>query len=236
MEIQGSTALVTGANRGIGAEFVRQLKERGARKVYATARQPASVEADGVEVLALDVTDHAQVERVARQAGDVDLLINNAGIALGPSLIDGPLAQIRQEIEVNVFGPLMMARAFAPALAANGGGAILNVGSGAAWMAAPGATTYAMSKAAAWSLTDGLRLELAGQGAQVTSLQMALVDTAMTAHLEMAKSSVGSVVAKALDGIESGAAEVVADSVTAEVKAELGLDPAERYRAFLARS
>src|SRR5690554_8043455 len=108
MEIQGSTALVTGANRGIGAEFVRQLKERGARKVYATARQPASVEADGVEVLALDVTDHAQVERVARQAGDVDLLINNAGIALGPSLIDGPLAQIRQEIEVNVFGPLMM--------------------------------------------------------------------------------------------------------------------------------
>ncbi|MCM3659400.1 SDR family oxidoreductase [Georgenia satyanarayanai] len=233
MEIAGSTALVTGANRGIGAEFVRQLKERGARKIYAAARRPESVTIDGVEVLTLDVTDAAQIRVAARIADDVDLLINNAGVSSGQPLLTGDLAAIRHDMEVNLFGPLAMARAFAPVLAANGGGTLLNVLSAAGWFVVPGATAYGMTKAAAWNLTDGLRLELAGQGTHVVGLQMATVDTDMTKHLAVEKSPTDVVVSRALDGIESGASEVVADRLTAEVKAGLGLDAAERYGALL---
>ncbi len=181
MQITGSTALVTGANRGLGAQFARQLLERGARRVYATARRPESVTLPGVEVLGLDVTDAEQVAAAARAADDVDLVVNNAGVNSGATLVTGDLADIRNDMAVNLFGPLLMARAFAPVLAANGGGAILNVLSGASWFVAPGATSYGVSKAAAWGLNDGLRVELAGQGTQVTSVLMGVVDTDMAA-------------------------------------------------------
>lgn len=229
MQIKDSVVLVTGANRGIGAEFVRQLTERGAAKIYATARDADSITADGVEAVALDVTDDGQVRAVAAHATDVQILINNAGVSLGVDLLDGDLGTIRRELETNAFGPLNTIRAFAPVLGANGGGAILNVLSALSWFAAPGSGSYSLSKAAAWSITDGARVELAGQGTQVTGLHMALVDTDMTAGYDAPKSTPEAIVTAALDGLEAGAVEVLGDATTVGVKAHLHLDPAERY-------
>ena len=233
MQITGSTALVTGANRGLGAQFARQLLERGARRVYATARRPESVTLPGVEVLGLDVTDAEQVAAAARAADDVDLVVNNAGVNSGATLVTGDLADIRNDMAVNLFGPLLMARAFAPVLAANGGGAILNVLSGASWFVAPGNTSYGVSKAAAWGLNDGLRIELAGQGTQVTSVLMGVVDTDMAAGYPGEKASPRDVVDRALDGLETGASEVLGDDLVGAAKASLVMDPAERYAKFL---
>jgi NAD(P)-dependent dehydrogenase (short-subunit alcohol dehydrogenase family) len=227
------TVLITGANRGIGAEFVRQLKARGAGKIYATARDmdsfqfPVGVEA--VEVLGLDITDDDQIEAVAARAVDIDLLINNAGVASGADLLTGDLEVIRWDFEINFFGALKMTRAFAPVLGANGGGAVLNVLSAAAWFSAPGATSYAASKAAAWSLTDATRVQLAAQGTEVLGLHMALVDTDMTAGLDAPKTHPADVVAAALDGIEQSWTEVLADPITIGLKSGLHLDPAARY-------
>jgi NAD(P)-dependent dehydrogenase (short-subunit alcohol dehydrogenase family) len=231
MQIKGSVVLVTGANRGIGAEFVRQLTERGAAKVYAAARNPDSITADGVEAIALDVTDHAQVAAAAARAGDVQLVINNAGASSGLSLVGSEVDDIRNELETNFFGPLTMARAFAPALATNGGGAILNVLSALSWISAPGATVYAASKAAAWSLTDGIRIELAAQGTQVVAMHMGMVDTDMTAGMDLVKISPATAVTAALDGIEAGLGEVLVDDTATYVKSTLGLSPDERYAA-----
>ena len=233
MQITGSTALVTGANRGLGAQFAQQLLERGARRVYATARRVDSVTLPGVEVLGLDVTDPEQVAAAARLADDVDLVVNNAGVNSGATLVTGDLADIRHDMAVNLFGPLLMARAFAPVLAANGGGAILNVLSGASWFVAPGNTSYGVSKAAAWGLNDGLRIELAGQGTQVTSVLMGVVDTDMAAGYPGEKASPRDVVTRALDGLEAGASEVLGDDLVGAAKASLVMDPAERYAKFL---
>ena len=233
MQITGSTALVTGANRGLGAQFAQQLLERGARRVYATARRADSVTLPGVEVLGLDVTDPEQVAAAARLADDVDLVVNNAGVNSGATLVTGDLADIRHDMAVNLFGPLLMARAFAPVLAANGGGAILNVLSGASWFVAPGNTSYGVSKAAAWGLNDGLRIELAGQGTQVTSVLMGIVDTDMAAGYPGEKASPRDVVDRALDGLEAGASEVLGDDLVGAAKASLVMDPAERYAKFL---
>lgn len=233
MLIADAVVLVTGANRGIGAEFVRQLRERGAAKVYATARNAESIDIDGVHALALDVTDEEQVQTVAAQARDVTLLINNAGVASGTDLLGGDLGTIRDDLETNFFGPLHLTRAFAPILEANGGGAILNVLSAAAWFSAPGATSYAMTKAAAWSLTDATRVQLASQGTQVAGLLMALVETDMSAGVDAPKSSPASIVTAALDGLEAGAIEILADEITVGLKAQMHLDPAERYGAMI---
>ncbi|RUQ98174.1 SDR family oxidoreductase [Labedella endophytica] len=232
MQIKDSVVLVTGANRGIGAEFVRQLKERGAAKIYATARDAASITADGVEAVALDVTDEGQVRAIAERATDVTILINNAGVSLGADLIGGDMDTIRRELETNAFGPLNTTRAFAPVLAANGGGAILNVLSAIAWFAAPGATSYGMSKAAAFSLTEGTRALLARQGTQVAGLLMALIDTDMAAGMDAPKTAPETLVATALDGLEAGAIEILGDAMTVQLKAHMHLDPAERYAMF----
>jgi len=229
MQIKGSVVLVTGANRGIGAEFVRQLKERGAAKIYAAARTAGSIDVDGVEVVTLDVTDPAQVEAAAALAGDVQLLINNAGASSGLALVDGDLAGIRSELETNLFGPLATTRAFAPALARNGGGAILNVLSAISWISSPGASVYAVSKAAAWSLTDGTRIELEQQGTQVLGMHMGMVDTDMTAGWDIPKITPAVAVAAALDALEAGQSEVLVDDTAKFVKSTLGLDPVERY-------
>lgn len=234
MQIKGSVVLVTGANRGIGAEFVRELKRRGAAKIYAAARSIEGLNTegtDGVEVIALDVTNPAQIEAAAAQAGDVTLLINNAGVSAGATLLSSDLSAIHREMDTNFYGPLLMTRAFAPVLAANGGGAVLNVVSAAAWMSYRGATVYAASKAAAWSLTDGLRLELADQGTEVLGLHMGLVDTDMTAGFEAPKISTTELVTAALDGLEQGAHEVLADGSAEIAKASLALSPEERYAA-----
>jgi NAD(P)-dependent dehydrogenase (short-subunit alcohol dehydrogenase family) len=229
MQLKNAVVLVTGANRGIGAEFVAQLKQRGAAKIYAAARDARSIEVDGVEAIQLDVTDPAQVRAAAEAAGDVQVLINNAGISTGTSVVSGDLADIRREMDTNFFGPLLMTQAFAPILKANGGGSILNVVSALSWFTAPGAGAYAASKAAAWSLTDSARLELAAQGTHVVGVHMGLVDTDMAASAQAPKISPTAVANAGLDAIESGLDEVLADDWAKFVKSGLTLGPSERY-------
>ena len=235
MQIAGSVALVTGASRGIGAEFVRQLRERGAARVYAGVRDLGSVTLqDGVEALSLDVTDPAQIAAAAARATEVQILVNNAGVVAVQPLIGGEEAIVRGEFETNVFGLLRVSCAFAPVLAANGGGAMVNVLSAASWISVPGTASYSASKAAAWSLTDGLRLELAGQGTRVTAVHMGPVDTDMGAQVgsSLDMLSAAEVVAAALDGLEAGLDEVLTDDLTREIKAGLAANPAERHAAL----
>lgn len=229
MLLKNAVVLVTGANRGIGAEFVAQLKERGAGKIYAASRNASAVGVDGVEPIQLDITDPSQVQAIAAAAGDVQVLINNAGISTGTSVVSGDVADIRREMDTNFYGPLLMTQAFAPILKANGGGAILNVVSALSWFTAPGAGAYAASKAAAWSLTDSARLELADQGTHVVGVHMGLVDTDMAAGMDAPKISPSALAAAGLDAIESGLDEVLADDWARFVKSGLALGPSERY-------
>lgn len=228
MQLKNAVVLVTGANRGIGAEFVAQLKQRGASKIYAASRDGA-VEVEGVEPIRLDITDPAQIEAAAAAAGDVQVLINNAGISTGTSVITGELADIRREMDTNFYGSLLMTQAFAPILKANGGGAIVNVISALSWFTVPGAGAYTASKAAAWSLTDSARLELADQGTQVVGVHMGLVDTDMAAGTDAPKISPAVVAAAGLDAIESELDEVLADDWSKMVKSGLPLSPSARY-------
>ena len=230
MLLKDAVVLVTGANRGIGAEFVAQLKERGAAKIYAASRDASAIDVDGVEAIQLDITDASQIQAAADVAGDVQVLINNAGISTGTSVISGAVADIKREMDTNFYGPLLMTRAFAPILAANGGGALLNVASALSWFTVPGASAYAASKAAAWSLTDSARLELAEQGTHVVGVYMGLVETDMAAGVPAPKISPAIVAAAGLDAIESGLDEVLADDWAKLVKSGLTLDPSERYK------
>ena len=234
MLLNNAVVLVTGANRGIGAEFVAQLRARGARKIYAASRHASAVDVDGMVPLQLDVTDPAQIRAAAETAGDVQVLINNAGISTGTSVVSGDVADIRREMDTNFFGPLLMTQAFAPVLKANGGGAVLNVVSALSWFTAPGVGAYAASKAAAWSFTDSARLELAGQGTHVVGVYMGLVDTDMAAGMQAPKISPATLAAAGLDAIESGLDEVLADDWAKFVKSGLTLDPAERYEQLFA--
>lgn len=234
MDIKDAVVLVTGANRGIGAEFVAQLRNRGARKIYAGARDVTTIEAaDDVHPLVLDVTDPDQVAAAAATASDVQVLVNNAGISTGSSLVTGDLATIRREMDTNFHGPLLTTRAFAPVLRANGGGAIVNVLSALSWFTLPSAGAYAASKAAAWMLTDTARLELAAQGTHVVGVHMGLVDTDMARGTDAPKISPADLANAALDAVESGAAEVLGDDWARFVKAGLPLDPAARYEQIL---
>jgi len=219
MKIENAVVLVTGANRGIGLAFARELLARGARKVYAAARNPSSVTLDGVQALPLDVTIPEQVYAAAQQAADVSLVINNAGIAQpGGFLAPDSDAVARRIFETNFFGVLNMSKAFAPVLKANGGGALLNVLSVASWVNGGELAAYSASKSAAWSLTNALRHELAGQNTQVLGLHMAYVDTDLTRGFEVQKSSAEEIVRRALDGLEAGADEVLADALTQQVR------------------
>jgi NAD(P)-dependent dehydrogenase (short-subunit alcohol dehydrogenase family) len=218
MKIAGSVALVTGANRGLGLAFARALLERGATKVYAGARDPASVTLPRVVPIRLDVTKDDDATAAARQASDVTLLINNAGVAkFGAFLGDGAIEAAREHFEVNVIGPIRVARAFAPVLARNGGGAIVNVLSIASWINSPLLATYGVSKAAAWAFTNGLRIELEGQGTQVLGLHAGFIDTDMTRDVTAPKSTPESVVTQALDALERGDSQVLTDELTRQV-------------------
>lgn len=219
MKIENAVVLVTGANRGIGLAFARELLARGARKVYAAARNPASVTLPGVEPLQLDVTKPEEIAAAAAQAADVTLVINNAGIAQPGGFLAPDSDEVARRIfETNFFGVLNMSRAFAPVLKTNGGGALLNVLSVAAWLNGGELAAYSASKSAAWSLTNALRHELAGQKTQVLGLHMAYVDTDLTRGFEAQKSSAEDIVKRVLDGLEAGADEVLADVLTQQVK------------------
>lgn len=219
MQIKNSVVLITGANRGIGLAFARAVLARGARKVYAAARDPSTVTLAGVQALQLDVTQPAQIAAAAQQAADVTLVINNAGIAQpGGFLALDSEAVARRIFETNFFGVLNMSKAFAPVLQANGGGALLNVLSVASWVNGGELAAYSASKSAAWSLTNALRHELAAQKTQVLGLHMAYVDTDLTRGFEVPKSSAEDIVQRALDGLEAGADEVLADALTQQIR------------------
>ncbi|SDC92449.1 Short-chain dehydrogenase [Variovorax sp. CF079] len=219
MKIENAVALVTGANRGIGLAFARELLARGARKVYVGARDPAAVTQSGVQALRLDVTKSEDVSSAAALASDVTLVINNAGIAqTGGFLAADSEDAARRIFETNFFAVLRVSKAFAPVLKANGGGALLNVLSVASWVNGGELAAYSASKSAAWSLTNALRSELATQKTQVLALHMAYVDTDLTRGFDVPKSSPEEIVKRALDGLESGFDEVLADELTLQVK------------------
>lgn len=220
MKIENAVVLITGANRGIGLAFARELLARGARKVYAGARDPASITAQaGVQALKLDVNDPGDVAAAAALAQDVTLVINNAGIAQPGGFLAPDSEEVARRIfETNFFGVLRVSQAFAPILAANGGGALLNVLSVASWVNGGELAAYSASKSAAWSLTNALRNELAGQKTQVLGLHMAYVDTDLTRGFEVPKTSPEQIVKRALNGLESGLDEVLADELTQHVK------------------
>jgi NAD(P)-dependent dehydrogenase (short-subunit alcohol dehydrogenase family) len=219
MKIENAVVLVTGANRGIGHAFARELLARGARKVYAGARDPAAVAQTGVQPLRLDVTKSDDVAAAATLASDVTLVINNAGIAQPGGFLAADSEDIARRIfETNFFAMLRMSKAFAPTLKANGGGALLNVLSVASWVNGGELAAYSASKSAAWSLTNALRNELAAQKTQVLALHMAYVDTDLTRGFDVPKSSPEQIVKRALDGLEAGLDEVLADELTLQVK------------------
>ncbi|WP_428341190.1 SDR family oxidoreductase [Mycobacterium sp.] len=216
------TVLVTGANRGMGGEYVTQLLDRGVAKVYAAARNPDAIEGTDSRVVALrlDVTDAASVAAAAQSADDVSVLINNAGIFRGASVLSADTAGLREQLETNLFGPLVLASAFADRIAERCG-AIVNVASVLAWL--PVGASYGVSKAALWSATNSMRRELAPRGVQVVGVYVGLVDTDMASFAaDSPKSSPVDVVRQVLDGVESGADEVLADDMTRKVRAQLG--------------
>ena len=219
MKLENSVVLVTGANRGIGLAFARALLARGVRKVYAAARNPATVTLRGVHALQLDVTKSEEVAAAAQYAADVTLVINNAGIAQpGGFLAPDSETVSRRIFETNVFGMLSMSKTFAPVLKANGGGALLNVLSVASWVNGGELAAYSASKSAAWSLTNALRHELAAQKTHVLGLHKAYVDTDLTRGFDVQKSSADDIVQRALDGLEAGADEVLADALTQQIR------------------
>jgi len=220
MKIENAVVLVTGANRGIGLAFVHELLARGARKVYAAARDPSSIAPQpGVQALRLDVNNPEDVAAAAALASDATLVINNAGIAQPGGFMAADSEEVMRRIfETNVFGVLRVSKAFAPVLQANGGGALLNVLSVASWVNGGELAAYSASKSAAWSLTNALRHELAAQKTQVLGLHMAYVDTDLTRGFDVPKTSPVQIVRRALDGLEAGADEVLADELTQHVK------------------
>jgi NAD(P)-dependent dehydrogenase (short-subunit alcohol dehydrogenase family) len=226
MDLRNSVALVTGANRGLGLAFTKALLERGARKVYAGARDPSTVTLPGVIPVRLDVTHPEQVEALARETGDVTLLINNAGIFRGGSLLGADaLRNAREELETNYLGPLVTSRAFAPILGRNGGGAIVNVLSVLSWVTLPGTASYSASKAAAWALTNGLRTELRPQHTQVLGLHVGYIDTDMVRGIDAAKSTPEEVVRQTLAALEADQDEILADDISRKVKQGLSPQP-----------
>jgi NAD(P)-dependent dehydrogenase (short-subunit alcohol dehydrogenase family) len=234
MQLDGTTALVTGANRGLGHHLATELVRRGA-KVYATARRPELVDIPGAEVLRLDITDEASVAAAAAAASDVDLLVNNAAFTDGGNLVTGDLDAIRSVMDSSYYGTLSMVRAFAPVLGRNGGGAILNVLSVTAWTTVNGNTSYAAAKSAQWALTNGVRVELAEQGTYVAALVPGLIatdalkDYLAEAGVELPDGAMydpADLARLALDGLEAGDLEIL-DRYGVEAKASLSGPPRE---------
>lgn len=224
MKIEGSVALVTGANRGLGRHFAQQLLARGAAKVYAAARHPDRVTLDGVVPLRIDLTDQTSIDAAAELASDITLLVNNAGVYTPGGVLTAPMADIRAEMDTNYYGTLSVTRAFAPHLIANAPAAILNVLSVLAWYHPVGFGAYAAAKAAAWGQTDVVREELAAHGVDVTALHVGFMDTDMVADIDAPKEDPGTVAALALDGVEGGLIEVLADQLSRDVKSQLSAD------------
>jgi NAD(P)-dependent dehydrogenase (short-subunit alcohol dehydrogenase family) len=231
MDIAGSTALVTGANRGFGRHLAGELLARGAT-VYAGARNPDSVELPGARPLAIDITDPASIAAAVEIAADVTLLINNAGASTGADLLTSDLDTIRVELDTHFYGTLAMIRAFAPQISANGGGSILNILSALAWLSFPEIGAYCAAKSAEWSLTNAFRAQLADRQIRVAGLHVGYMDTEMAASVTSAKANPADIAKIAIDGIEADLYEILADDVSRHVQAGLAGGVAALYPAL----
>lgn len=229
MKIEGATALVTGANRGIGKAFAEELLARGAAKVYAGVRDPATVTDPRLVAVRLDVTDDARVREVAGELTDVDLIVNNAGTGHFSLPLTASLEDARKEIDVNYLAVVSMTEAFAPVLAANGGGAFVNMLSVLSWVASPTLSTYSASKAAAWLYSNAARMQLKQQGTQVVGVHVGYVDTDLIAEIEAEKLDPRVVPVAALDGLEADEVEIAVDQFSRDVKAGLSDDQRLAY-------
>jgi NAD(P)-dependent dehydrogenase (short-subunit alcohol dehydrogenase family) len=218
--LKGSVVLVTGANGGIGTEFVRQALARGATKVYATARNPVTWDDDRVVPLPLDVTDPASIAAAVEAAPDVTVLINNAGTSVSsPGILTQTDQEIARNVATNFLGPLNLARAYAPVLSGNAPAALIDIHSALSWWAVSG--IYSATKAALWSVTNSLRIELAPAGVQVVGVHVGYVDTPMAAHADGPKTDPADLVRIVLDATEAGRYEVLADDASVQLKAAL---------------
>jgi NAD(P)-dependent dehydrogenase (short-subunit alcohol dehydrogenase family) len=228
VNIKGSTVVVTGGQRGLGKAIVDELLHRGAAKVYATARAPKPSEDPRVVSVELDVTRPDSVAELAVRASDAEIVINNAGVLGASKLLSSDIEEVRAVFETNYFGALRVAKAFAPILADNGGGALVDISSVLSWVGGFGG--YGDSKAAIWSLTNSLRIELEKQGTLVTGVHLGYTDTDMTTGFDVPKNNPRDVARQILDGIERDDAEVLADDMTRQIKAALS-GPVEALRA-----
>jgi NAD(P)-dependent dehydrogenase (short-subunit alcohol dehydrogenase family) len=226
MKIEGTVALVTGANRGLGAAFARGLLAAGAAKVYAAARDPAAVTLPGVVPVRLDVTRPEHVAALARELTDVTLLVNNAGIGeFGPLLAPDAIDALHRQFETNAVGPLRLVQAFAPVLANNGGGAVVNILSVLSWLTLPGSGGYSASKSAGWALSNALRQELKAQRTELLAVHAAFIDTEMARGAPGPKIAPDDVVRQAIAALEAGQFELLADATTRGVRRGLAAEP-----------
>lgn len=231
MDLTSATALVTGANRGLGRRLAEQLRDRGAT-VFAAARHPERIETPGVIPVRIDVTDQATIDAAVAELSPISLLVNNAGSATGAGLLTGDLADVRTELDTHFFGSLAMIRAFAPGMADQPESAILNVLSVLSWLSIPRIGGYCAAKSAAWSMTNAVRQELAAQGTVVTALHVGYMDTDMARGVEGAKSDPADIARLALDAVAAGEYEVIADDVSAAVRGQLPAGVAGLYPAL----
>ncbi|OBK18435.1 SDR family oxidoreductase [Mycobacterium asiaticum] len=230
--VKNKVVVVTGGRRGLGAALVDEVLARGARKVYSTARSSFADGRPAVVTHPLEVRSEESVAALAEVAGDAEIVINNAGVLIPDSLLTGNFESISETFDTNVFGPLRVTRAFAPILAANGGGAVVNVHSVLSWLAGSGA--YGASKAAIWSVTNSLRVELAAQRTQVVGVHAGFIDTDMVSALPLQKTTPADIAKRIVDGLEAGAVEVLTDDVTVNVKSVLS-GPVENLDFSLAQ-
>ena len=232
MRFDGQTALVTGANRGLGRHLAQQLRDRGAT-VYAGARNPAAVDLDGVTPIAIDITDPASVAGAAHSIGNASIVINNAGVSTGTSLLTGNLDDVRLEMDTHFFGTLSVTRAFAPQLGQHDQSAVLNVLSALSWYTFPHVGAYCAAKSATWSMTNALRQELAEQGTRVAALMVANMDTGMGRDADApTKADPADIARIALDGIADDAYEIIADDTSKQVLAGLAGGVSALYPQF----
>ncbi|MGW2822010.1 SDR family oxidoreductase [Streptomyces sp. NPDC001443] len=231
MDISTATVLVTGANRGLGRALAQEFLARGAT-VYAGARRPDLIDLPGVKAVRLDITDPASVAAAVEEAGDITVLVNNAGSSTGADLLTGSWDAVRLEMETHYLGTLGVIRAFTPVIESRGGGAVLNVLSALSWISFPAVGAYAAAKSAEWSLTNAVRQQLAPRGISVSGLHVGYMDTDMARHVDGPKTDPADVARAAVDGIASGAAEIVVDDSSRQVQAGLSGGVAALYPQF----